>query len=283
MNKKSKVIVTTLILIIGALLCFCSYLVYDKLNNDIENNDDNVLKVYLDNHRYTEKRDSMSCYFDECHYIEDTLNIPVKNKNAKLIASYYSSADFGYVLYYDSGLILYDIDTTKTKKVVLDMAQASILDMSYITFESGFIYNDTQGNCGYYNIENNTIYFKNEYRELKSIDGTSDYLAAFGNDSVKIIDIYTGNILIKIELDKYYYDSDSFMEFEYHKLGNKQFFVEENYAGDYFLVGYIIYDETGKIIAKLNADERYEFEQEGQNFTENNLVIYKKDRKYLIK
>ena len=262
MSKKGKIIITTLSLIIAALICFCGYLLYDKYV--VKGNNDNLTIITGE-------------------------KIKVESVDAKLIK--YNNY---YALYQDNGLKLYDFKTNKSQEIKLDIEVND--DVSFELLRDGFIYKDLAKNVGYYDIQKNIVMFKNMYNDITVIYPANEYhynlnddykiepvhnfLLAIKDNKSYVVDITTQKEIIRdMDLPYRLYDTYSISQFIcYVETEPYDFFLTykrkasegEGYSDEY---DFKVYNNSGELLSSANKNEIFKI-----NPTSGTIDLYKKDK-----
>jgi len=235
-----------------------------------------VLLLVLNVYQFFDKEEKIE--EDNSNYLTLVKGYDVKvlNRDAKLIAN-----NEYYAVYNDNGLILYNFSTKQKTEIEIDITNDDDINIKFAF--NGFVYKINEEENGFYNFDNQSIKFKNEYESLFPIydkhGGNTDYLKAIKNNKLYVIDGNSGKVIITEECpnNKYYHKGVE-MTWGYSEVHKEQIsFVTYTYSmgdtgGGYLEYGYTLYDEAGNLVVKLADDEFYSF----NNW--NNLVIYKEKK-----
>lgn len=285
-EKKGKVIIITMVLIILALICLNGYLLYDKLNNKVNtgnnnlngsngnlNNNDTFLTVYEDGANYSNNNNS--------------IKINVKSSDAKFITG---KTKYGMILYYDEGIKLYDYEKVKEINIEYDD------NLNYFILNNNFLvyYSNKEGTrkSGIYNIKNNSVIFKNVYDYYQVNIGDDEafdlgYVIGYkrqNNDDEYLADVINSNTGKVIHSRDNVRPACGFMAVESlneHITGSDD---EEILLGIYNnadcgedpgRTNYALYNKDGKLLADLDKEGSYHYTFDTYK---KKIIIYKEDK-----
>lgn len=270
-EQKGKFTIVVLILVIMALICFNGYLLYDKLNNNNNNDigDDTNYLTIVEGHR-----------------------VQIENKDAKIIET-----NDDYVLYYDKSLMLYNIRNKSIERIDIEydenLSFNIIIDaVPYIAYYDERCFDvepKLENNSGIYNVNTKKIAFKNQYSYYSSAYNVEDskwrsgYAVAYEYNKTK--EGYTAKVINLEEMKvavSYDYSCGPCNEVV---VKSHSFWKEsESVDADVILIytgnscgepntrdNYVIYDNQGKVIDKLKDNEDIGF----SSFESGDLTIYK--------
>lgn len=167
--------------------------------------------------------------------------------------------------------MMYDINNKKTREIKFKIQDDGFVRYSLLS--NGFTYYDEK-NSGFYNMDTNTIMYKNEYDTLFPIENTKYLICNKDGKRVDIVNTETGKVIITRTMDAEY----TFGAVEYVRNNEDGYFVTYLYVseggGESSGYNYVIYDENIKLAAKLENNQHYKFD----DF--DGLAIYKKRENY---
>jgi len=129
----------------------------------------------------------------------DVATFDEKYRNINSCVSFSEDSD-SYVLYWDNGLKIYNINTKEIKKIDIDIPKNKIEYLSNGLLSGGFVYNDIESNVHYYyDLKNNKKMFT-DYTNIHELSDSSsilsNYLYGEKNGNSYILDIKNNNELI---------------------------------------------------------------------------------------
>lgn len=243
-----------------------------------ENNNDNSYKLsvygikdFLDNSLYVCDGQSVNCN-------DIVLTIDTETDNAVIVDLGGEEVTYGilsnkdvysYIVYYDNGLKMYDLNKKESHKIELDVTLDGLGSSTYPMFlNGGFIYSD-EDETYYYDLKSN----KKMYAEYDSIDVvryvdtnylysseykvSNEYLNVSKNNEYFLIELKTGKKIITRKLSDELADG-GVGEIDFYVMnycGIDNFFASNELAPMAPLGLDTIYDQNGKLIKELKNNE----------------------------
>ena len=254
MDKKKNIYKILLFVFVGIAILLSCFIAYDKfICDNVVVTNENVLKVYGNGNNLCENSDVNQCN-DIVISIETETNNPIL-----LNVSPYITSKFSYVLYYDNGLKLYDINEKVSKNIDVDIKKAKNIDFLY----KGFLC-QIDNDFFYYDLEKNEKKYTN-YDIIRLVSPATfiePVVLVIKGNTYSLLNVESGKVIVSRNTSK-----EKYIWYELHNNFITSSVIEEGVNEESDV---IIYNLDGKKIYELNNDEKYEF----TGIEDEELIIY---------